>query len=138
MSNEFKTFADILSAEKLEVEAAPMTEDPVIMGPVSVEEEEPVEEVVEEEPAEEDVEEEPVETTEEKIMEELSLITGVVIDCKYLNVRSKADKKSESVAIIPVGTEVKIDLDNSKGGWYAVITEYGDIGYCMKNYIAVV
>ena len=39
------------------------------------------------------------------------------------------------IAELPKHTRVIIDEDSSDDEWAYVETEFGDFGYCMKNYI---
>lgn len=126
MSKDYKDFIKPL-VEKTE----DFIEEPVVEGVAEAVEE--IVEIIAEDPVEE-VKEEPIES----ITVAAGLIVGKVVDCRLLAVRSKPKKKASSVAIIPVGTKVKIDMESSTLGFYAVITEHGDVGYCMKDYIAVV
>lgn len=64
-------------------------------------------------------------------------ITGTVTNCKNLNVRKCPIQSSESIQIICVGSEVKIDKDKSTAEFYKVCTAGGTEGYCKKQFIKV-
>lgn len=101
----------------------------------------PVEPVVEDDtvvPVIEEVVEEVVEATEpeiEEAVEEVTEVIGVVTDCVKLNVRKAPNATAEIICTIPLGTEVMIDEDKSTGDFYAICTEAGVEGYCMKKFI---
>lgn len=92
--------------------------------------EEVVEEIIEE-PAEE-LNEQPEEVVEE-IAEEETCQTGVVI-AERLNVRSNPFKDADVLFIINKGQEVIIDGED--GDFFKVVVD-GNVGYCIKNFVAI-
>jgi len=98
------------------------------------------EETVEKVTVEEEVViETPVEEAEmEEAVVEIPATFAKVVDCKKLRVRKNPHKLADVLCEIPVGSEVKIDLDNSTVGFYKVCTEAGVEGYCVKEFIAIV
>lgn len=76
---------------------------------------------------------------EEPPIEESTPITGVVVDCKQLNVRKQAIVTSQILIVIDAGTVVNIDEDRSTNDFYAIELPSDNItGYCMKKYIKIV
>lgn len=63
--------------------------------------------------------------------------TGVVVDCKKLNIRKAASKLADIVTVVPAGTKLVIDLNKSKPEWYSVCTAAGIEGYCMKGFVKI-
>lgn len=64
-------------------------------------------------------------------------VSGTVVDCKLLNVREHPNIKATILCMLPVGSEVKVDLDNKYDDWFHVFTAAGQEGYCMKKFINV-
>ena len=64
-------------------------------------------------------------------------VGGVVIDCAKLNIRKQPNKDAVVVTVIPVNSEVIIDLENSTEDFYKVCSVIGIEGYCMKQYIEI-
>lgn len=145
MSNEFRNFAKTTSVgEPMNVKAPELKEPVEIIGPISVVEER-AEDVIEELQSEitaNVTEIEPVveEANEEILVEEPVLVPtlkGKVVNCRLLNVRVKPNKNAGSIGIIPLDSVVTI-VEDSINDWYGVITEDGVVGYCMKEFIAVI
>lgn len=64
------------------------------------------------------------------------ILLGVVTDCSKLNVRKKANIKSEVASVINAKTEVTVYPDESTKDWYKV--KVNDvIGFCMKKFIKI-
>ena len=87
---------------------------------------------------EETIIEETVETTE--VVEEPAekpIPVGIVTDCSKLNIRKKANRTSDALAVVNAKTEVTIDPDYSNKEWYKVTLKDGTVGYCMKKYISI-
>ena len=122
--------------EKLLVEE-PVVEEPVVEEPVV---EEPVVEemlIVEEDDTPPHIvkQDEPAKPKKKQV-----IVDGVVVDCNALRLREGASVKSRQLAIMPVGTVVKVDLDNSTESFYEVSHTTKDlvlVGYCLKEYIKV-
>lgn len=64
-------------------------------------------------------------------------VTGVVVDCLKLNVRSKPDSNSEIVQVLAVNTKVTVDTTLTTDEWYYIHTSDGVKGYCLKTNIRV-
>lgn len=62
--------------------------------------------------------------------------TGKVVDCAVLNVRLAPELMSEVVIVLMRGAEVDI-VGNCSDDWYKVVTATGEIGYALKECIAV-
>lgn len=78
----------------------------------------------------------PVEPIPEET-EAVSEIIGVVTGCENLRVRKGPDASAEISCTIPAGTKVMIDSEESTSDFYAICTEAGIEGYCMKKFINV-
>lgn len=75
---------------------------------------------------------------EEILIQEMNIpVIGIVTNCKNLNVRKNPNQTSESIQIICVGSEVKIDKNKSTAEFYKVSTAAGVEGYCKKQFIKV-
>ena len=82
----------------------------------------------------ETVEVEDLVETEEK---EETLV-GFVFGCEELNVRKAPVKDPKNIACTArKNSLLVIDLKESNGEWYSVVTESGIKGYCMKKYVRV-
>lgn len=78
----------------------------------------------------------------EPVVEETAVVPetevlGTVVKCTKLNVRKKPNVNADIVCVVNAKAKLTIDEDKSKGTWYAVTTEDGKIGYCMKGYVAI-
>lgn len=65
---------------------------------------------------------------------------GLVVDCNALRIREGANRHSKEIGLVPVGTKLKIDLDNSTESFYEVIYVSNDItqvGFCVKEFIKI-
>lgn len=69
--------------------------------------------------------------------QEPEMLTGVVVDCVKLNVRSAAEATAPVICTIRRGTEVVIIEDESTDEFYAIYTASGIEGFCMKQYISI-
>lgn len=74
---------------------------------------------------------------EEAVVEEVTPIKGVVVNCQKLRVRKAASSEAGVLCEIAVDAEVVIDEKKSTNEFYKVCTEAGVEGYCMKQFIAV-
>lgn len=78
------------------------------------------------------------ENTEPPVITEKKLVRGIVVNCFSLNVRKRPRTDPNNViTVIPVSTEVEIDLEKSNDEFYKVYTSAGIEGYCMKKFIAI-
>ena len=68
-------------------------------------------------------------------------VYGEVVKCSRLCVRKEpvvpANRATNVIAEVAVGTKVKIDMERSNDSWYAVILKDKTKGFCMKKYIDV-
>lgn len=65
------------------------------------------------------------------------MLSGVVVDCTRLNVRTAPNATASIICTIPCGTEVIVVEDESTDEFYAIYTASGIEGFCMKNYIEI-
>lgn len=78
----------------------------------------------------------PVTIPEEETREPETL-SGVVVDCVKLNVRTASNVTASVVCTIPRGTEVIVTEDESTDEFYKVYTASGVEGFCMAKYINI-
>ena len=65
-------------------------------------------------------------------------IQGVVSNCKRLNVRKEAQKRTDNVlCIVSAGDVLTIEKDRSTNAWFYITTSDGVSGYCMKEFVVV-
>lgn len=76
-------------------------------------------------------------TEPEVTPEEPEVLTGIVADCRKLNVRKAPAANAPIICTIPVGTEVEILVEESTDEFYYVYTASGVEGFCMRDYIAI-
>ena len=81
----------------------------------------------------EEVVEEIIEEPVEEIAEEETCQAGVVI-AERLNVRSNPFKDADVLFVINKGQEVIIDGED--GDFFKVVVD-GNVGYCIKNFVAI-
>ena len=79
----------------------------------------------------------PVEETEVNAQEEPKKVSGIVVDCNRLNIRTKPSINSQPVGNVTVNSEVTINLNQSNNEWFKVITKDGVEGFCMKKYVKI-
>lgn len=79
----------------------------------------------------------PVEETEANVQEEPKKVSGIVVDCNRLNIRTKPSINSKPVGNVTVNSEVTINLNQSNDEWLKVITKDGVEGFCMKKYVKI-
>lgn len=65
-------------------------------------------------------------------------VTGIVFNCKKLNVREEASTAADVVCVIENLATVLIDEAESTEDFYKVCTESGAEGFCMKKFIKLV
>lgn len=94
-------------------------------------------EVVVEAPVEEVVET-PVEESIVEVIENIEPSkVGVVVDCARLNVRNAPNANADIVCTINASVNLVIDEAESTDDFYAICTESGIEGYCMKKFIKI-
>ena len=62
-------------------------------------------------------------------------ITGEIVHCAKLNIRSRPDAKAPVIETLPAGTRVIINLTVQNDKFYEVLGPNGKKGYGMKTYI---
>jgi hypothetical protein len=62
---------------------------------------------------------------------------GVVVGCVKLNVREHPSADADVLCMLPVMSQVLVDLENKYDDWFHVFTAAGQEGYCMKRFIEV-
>ncbi len=88
----------------------------------------------------------PVEVAETEVEETIDEIVesiepskvGVVVDCTRLNVRVAPNANADVVCVIDASVNIIIDEAESTDDFYAVCTESGAEGYCMKQFIKII
>ena len=86
----------------------------------------------------EEVVETPVEETFEEVVNNIEPSkVGVVVDCTRLNVRVAPNANADIVCVINASMNLIIDEAESTDDFYAVCTESGAEGYCMKRFIKI-
>lgn len=93
------------------------------------------------EPVVEEIVEIPEEETVDVVEQETTvspLVHGVVVDCLKLNVREAPNAKANVVCVIDASANLEIDESESTDDFYAVYTEGGAEGYCMKQFIKII
>lgn len=78
-----------------------------------------------------------VEEVIEEVVNEAPKAVGHISNCEKLNIRTEPNANGEVVTILPVGTELSIDLSESNDEWYKICTLHGIEGYCMKKFVYV-
>ena len=63
---------------------------------------------------------------------------GVVVECENLNIRKEGKADAYILKVVPVGTEVAIDMKDNTADFYNVILKDGTEGFAMKKYIKLV
>lgn len=76
-------------------------------------------------------------TESEVAPKEPEVLTGIVADCRKLNVRKAPAANAPIICTIPVDTEVEILVEESTDEFYYVYTASGVEGFCMRDYIAI-
>ena len=66
-----------------------------------------------------------------------SYVSGTVVDCLKLNVRSKPNSSAEIVCVLNVGDKITVDTSKLTNEWYYIQTADGLKGYCLKTNIRV-
>jgi uncharacterized protein YgiM (DUF1202 family) len=100
--------------------------------PEATKKDETIEEIVGQD-GDEKSEDEKTEVTREKPKTK----RGVVTDCLVLAVREDANIESKMIGTIDLGTEVKIDHENSTEDFYKIETKNGISGFSMKSFIRI-
>lgn len=73
------------------------------------------------------------ETVETKTLPET--VSGMVVGCAKLNVRSDASLFADVVCTLDVMSEIMIDVNKSTKDWLYICTATGVEGYCMKKFV---
>ena len=64
-------------------------------------------------------------------------VTGIIVDCLKLNVRTNPSLNASVVCELPRSSEVQVDVNADYVDWYYVRAAAGIDGYCMKQFIKV-
>lgn len=64
-------------------------------------------------------------------------VSGTVVDCLKLNVRSKPNSSAEIVCVLNVGDKITVDTSKLTNEWYYIQTADGQKGYCLKTNVRV-
>ena len=64
-------------------------------------------------------------------------LPGIVCNCDRLNVRKEPNKMADVIAVLEVGSEVRLVSEKPVNGFYNVIAADGREGYCMCDYIRI-
>ena len=62
-------------------------------------------------------------------------VTGMVVGCSKLNVRSEADLFADIVCVLDNRSEIAIDVNKSTRDWFYICTATGIEGYCMRKFV---
>lgn len=62
-------------------------------------------------------------------------VTGTVVNCGKLNVRSKPAIDADVVTVLEVNSKVEIDPARSTNDWLKITTANGVKGYCMRKFV---
>lgn len=62
-------------------------------------------------------------------------VTGEIVNCAKLNIRTRPDSKAPVIETLPVSTKVIINLTVQNDKFYEVLGPNGKKGYGMKTYI---
>lgn len=118
-----------------EVDATPVVENEAVVETTKETDCEPVEEADETKETDCESVEEAVET--ECKNDEVDTVTGIVTDCKMLNIRKTPSKDSDPVCTVDAGEFLTVNLNDSTATWYSVRTSSGVEGFCMKEFVSV-
>lgn len=69
--------------------------------------------------------------------ETIVMLTGIVINAELLNVRKEPKIGSDVLCHIKRDSQLMIDITKSTDEWFAVCTEAGVDGYCMKKFVEI-
>lgn len=58
-------------------------------------------------------------------------------NCKKLNVRTEPDKEASLVCVLDSTSKFEIEELESNPEWVKVLLENGEVGFCMKMYVAI-
>ena len=70
--------------------------------------------------------------------EKPAMTIGVVANCHKLNIRPFPSTDNTPVGVVSEGDPVVLNKEKSTDDWYAVYTEAGVEGFCMKQYVKVI
>lgn len=62
-------------------------------------------------------------------------VTGVIVKCGRLNVRSNPNATANVLCVLNAGSEVAINVEKSTDEWFNVCTATGVEGYCMREFV---
>ena len=64
-------------------------------------------------------------------------VSGTVVDCMKLNVRSAPNSSASIIHVLDVNTKVSVDTTKMTTDWYYIYTDTGVKGYCLKTNIRI-
>lgn len=64
------------------------------------------------------------------------VITGTVVNCTKLNVRSNPVIDAEILTVLDANSEVEIDKARSTNEWLKITTAAGIDGFCMRKFVS--
>lgn len=64
-------------------------------------------------------------------------VTGVIVNCNKLNIRSKPSVDANVVTILGSKTEIEIDTARSTDAWLKISTASGIEGFCMRQFVDI-
>ncbi len=70
--------------------------------------------------------------------EKPAMTIGVVANCHKLNIRPFPSIDNTPVCVVSEGDPLVLNKEKSTDGWYAVYTEAGVEGFCMKQYVEII
>ena len=76
------------------------------------------------------------ETIEPEVVEAPKTLYGIH-NCKKLNVRTEPNKDGALVCVLDPTSSFEIEELESNPEWVKVLLDNGDIGFCMKMYVAI-
>ena len=62
-------------------------------------------------------------------------VSGVVVNCAKLNVRSEPSLEADVVYVLGAMSEIEIDVSKSTDDWFYICTASGIEGYCMRQFV---
>lgn len=62
----------------------------------------------------------------------------VVVNCHKLNIRPFPSTDNTPVCVVSEGDPLVLNKEKSTDDWYAVYTEAGVEGFCMKQYVKII
>lgn len=64
-------------------------------------------------------------------------VTGVIVNCNKLNIRTKPSVDADVVTILNSKSEIVIDTARSNDNWLKITTAAGVEGFCMRQFVDI-